>query len=224
MKEKKAELKLVEVHGESLNTTSLVMAEMCGVKHKATIQLIRRYENDLKEIGRVTFEMRSFDTKGGVQEQEIALLDDYAAILLMTHMRSNEKVALFKKNLVKEFKRIRNLLSEPGRKETIKEKKAAHAPMMYMLECVREELEKETQEKDYRNENLFCNRALNGKWEPIPDEKDLDVYDLRLLKAIRMHNTVLLSRYPGQKPERKEAMEQFVIEYKIKHPRLKLVE
>lgn len=222
MKAKKQDFKLVEVHGERLNTTSLVMAELCGVKHSATIKLVRKYEKDLKEIGFLRFEIRENRGTQGAQT-EIALLDDYAAILLMTHMRSNPKVAQFKKNLVYEFKRLRKLLSEPNRKEALQYKRDAHTPMMDMLKFTREGLDKLTETKDFSNENKFCNRALTGNWAAC-DESLLDVYDARLLEAIRKHNTLLISRYPVQKPERKKAMEQFVSDYRTKHPRFTLIE
>ena len=81
---------------------------------------------------------------------EFAYLDDYASILLLTHMRSIGVVTKFKKTLVQ-----------------------------------------------------------------------LDVYDTRLLAAIRNHDTLLLTRHLKQK-ERKQLLDDFVAQYRIKHPRLKL--
>jgi phage regulator Rha-like protein len=175
MNTKKTELKIVEVHGQKLTTTSLVIADNCNVKHKATIQLIKNHLDDLMEDGRVAFEMRSFGTKGGTQEQEIAVLDDYSARLLLTHMRSNKIVSKFKKELVKEFKRIRKLLNEPNRKQEIQLNAKRH----------------------YSNEAFFCNRALTNVWGSL-DEATLDIYDARQLSAIRNYNTLLMTRHLKQ--------------------------
>jgi phage regulator Rha-like protein len=219
------EIRLVEVHGQKLLTTSLAISEKCNVTHEATLKRVRKFLDDLNDVGRVRFQIRPFETKGGVQEQEIALLDDYAAMLLLTHMRSltrgNEVVSKFKLALVKEFKRMRRLLAEPGRKESIKVKCTAAKDMTDMLEFVRESLGKETAAYHYTNEHRFCNRALTGIWQSII-EADLDVYDTRLLSAIRKRNTLLMTRYPKMS-DRKKLLDDFVTAYRDKHPRLLLV-
>ncbi|MEI8573553.1 hypothetical protein U737_18955 [Methylomonas sp. LW13] len=55
-----AKLKLVEVHGQKLTTTTLIIAEQCKVKHESTIKLARKFKSDLEDVGRVGFEIRSF--------------------------------------------------------------------------------------------------------------------------------------------------------------------
>ncbi len=114
-----------------------------------------------------------------------------------------------------------NAMDESLRLFDIQEKRDAHLPMMEGLVFARKAVGKETTEKHFFNENLFCNRALNGKWEAL-NESDLDVYDLRLLKAIRSHNVVLM-QYNLKQSERQDALDQYVIAYRAKKPRLKLV-
>ena len=213
----KTELKLVEVHGQKLNTTSEIVAKSCGISHEAVIKLTRKYINDLKDVGEVRFEIRH-NPQGS--PTEIALLDDYAAMLLLTHMRSNDIVAAFKKALVKEFKRMRAILSEPGRKEALQFKRDEAGAMTELLQFVRETHDKGTNKNHYSNEHLFCNRALTGKWGPI-NEADLDVYDAKLLRAIRRHNQKLITRYLAQK-DRQQPMDDFVAEYRAKNPRTQL--
>lgn len=89
-------------NGEVL-TTSLIIAEGIANKHEAVIKLVRRYLDDLKEFGRVGFEIRPFETNGGQQEREIALLNEQQATLLLTYMRNTDIVRDFKKRLVKAF-------------------------------------------------------------------------------------------------------------------------
>ncbi|EJF96876.1 hypothetical protein MEI_01488 [Bartonella vinsonii subsp. arupensis Pm136co] len=84
-------------------TTSLKIAEGVGNKHKTVIQLVRQNIKDFEELGRVAFEMLPFETKGGIQKREIAILNESQATLLMTYMRNNETVRAFKKALVKAF-------------------------------------------------------------------------------------------------------------------------
>ena len=92
---------------KDLTTTSEIIAKNTDVEHKATIQLVRRHLQDLQEVGQVTFEMRA-----GYQNSviEYAILDDYAAMLLITHMRSIGVVKDFKRQLVIEFKRMREFI------------------------------------------------------------------------------------------------------------------
>ncbi|MEI7795177.1 MAG: KilA-N domain-containing protein [Methylococcaceae bacterium] len=113
------------------------------------------------------------------------------------------------------------LTSDQSRPFDIQEKRDAHSPMMDALIFAREAVGKETTEHHFSNENLFCNRALTSKWEAL-DESDLDVYDLRLLKAIRNHNMVLM-QYNLKQSERQNALDKYVTAYRAKKPRLKLV-
>lgn len=214
----KTNLTLVEVHGQKLTTTSLIIAERCQVKHESTIKLARKFKSDLEEVGLLRFEIRArLHGQHGGGDTEVAVMDDYAAMLLLTHMRSNEVVRKFKLELVREFKRMRQILSEPGRKAELIAKRNTGAEMTDMLKFVRESAGKQTAASHFITEHMFCNRALTGKWKAI-DESELDVYDARLLAEIRKHNMRLMTRHPKQ-ADRKKLMEVFVAEYRAKHPR-----
>lgn len=84
-------------------TTSLAIADGVGNQHKNVMELIRQNIGDFEEFGRVTFETRPFETNGGVQSKELAILNEPQATLLLTYMRNNEIVKRFKKQLVKAF-------------------------------------------------------------------------------------------------------------------------
>ena len=84
-------------------TDTITLAEGSGSEHKAVIQLVRNYLNDLEEFGRVTFEMAPFNTLGGEQKKEIAILNEHQATLLLTYMKNTERIRTFKKKLVKAF-------------------------------------------------------------------------------------------------------------------------
>lgn len=101
---------VIERAGE-LVTTSLAIAEGTRVEHKAVIQLVRKYLDDLEEFERVTFEMRPFETGGGVQSREIAFLNEPQSTLLLTYMRNSDIVRGFKKALVRAFFDLRDSAS-----------------------------------------------------------------------------------------------------------------
>ena len=109
---------VVERHGEPV-TTSLAIAEGTQVEHKAVIQLIRKYLQDLEEFGPLTFEMRVVDRKqGGGTQGEIAFLNEPQSTLLLTYMRNSDIVRAFKKALVHAFfalrDRVRAAHAAPG--------------------------------------------------------------------------------------------------------------
>lgn len=81
--------------------------------HKTVIRLVRDNKSDLSEFGRVRFENAPFDTSGGTQHREVALLNEQQATLLMTYMRNSEVVRKFKMRLVAHFYELRAQLQVP---------------------------------------------------------------------------------------------------------------
>jgi len=84
-------------------TTTLAIAEGADVEHASVIKLVRTYQTDLEEFGRVGFEIAPFDTAGGTQQREIAILNEQQTTLIFTYMRNTDVVRDFKKRLVKAF-------------------------------------------------------------------------------------------------------------------------
>lgn len=211
-------------HGKPF-TTSLVIAENCGIKHQSAIKLIRKYQSKFEQLGRVGFEIRPFETKGGIQKQEIALLNEDQATFLIAMFRNTDIVLEFKLTLVKEFRKVvtelQRIQSDPNRANAIEYKRDAAKFMTDALKFIRDTAGKKTEPRHYTNEHFFCNRALTGKWGKL-DESTLDAYDVKLLAAIRGHNANLIHHYPKQ-DDRKKLMDEFVTKYRAKHPHLKLL-
>lgn len=104
---------LVTLHQGEPVTSSDVIAEQTKVQHKNVLALVRQYEDDLEEFGRVAFKKAPFGTSGGTQERTFALLNEQQATLLLTCMRNNEVVLAFKKALVKAFFELRATVRQP---------------------------------------------------------------------------------------------------------------
>lgn len=96
-------MNLVTIKDGDAVTTTTVIAAGTENEHASVIALVRKYQADFEEFGRVRFEIEPFETPGGVQSREIALLDEPQATLLLTFMRNTEIVRAFKKKLVREF-------------------------------------------------------------------------------------------------------------------------
>jgi len=98
------------IDGELL-VSSIVIAESIEHEHKQLIRLIRDNIKDFQEFGRVGFENAPFETKGGIQKREIALLNENQSTLLITYLRNSELVKRFKINLVKAFAIMKDKLN-----------------------------------------------------------------------------------------------------------------
>ncbi|WP_334473755.1 Rha family transcriptional regulator [Arsenophonus sp. PmNCSU2021_1] len=126
-------MKLVEIRKFDLVTNSLAIAQGVRRDHDTIIKLIDRNREDLEEFGRVGFEIRPFQTNGGMQKQRVALLNEQQTTLLITYMRNNCEVRAFKKILVKEFFRMRVIELERKRKH----RESARLGYPHMMESVK---------------------------------------------------------------------------------------
>ncbi len=88
-------------------TTSDVIAEFAEINYRSVQRIIEKHESDLAEFGRVRFEITPFETKGGMQNKKIYMLNELQATLLITYLKNTEPVRKFKKALVKEFYAMR---------------------------------------------------------------------------------------------------------------------
>lgn len=100
---------LIIIEKEKAFTTSRIIAEHGDIEHRAMIQLIKNYTNDLNDIGLSAFEMRKFKTSGRTGEE--AILDEIQATFLITLMKNSKKVVTFKKNLTREFFKQRQIIN-----------------------------------------------------------------------------------------------------------------
>lgn len=153
-------MQLVEIKKFDLVTNSAAIAEGVKKDHKPVIQLIRKYKADLEEFGRVEFEMRPFQTDGGMQKQEVALLNEQQTTLLITYMRNSDIVRAFKKRLVSEFFRMRGALA--SKKLDRNTSRLEYKPMTDAIKHEREALGKTISPHYFSNEADLINRITLG--------------------------------------------------------------
>lgn len=111
MKDSQTKTKLVFVgERENIYTTSEVISEHSGNSRHAVQTLIEKYRPDFREFGRVSFEMRPLQTNGGVQTVKVYHLNEEQATLLMTYLKNTEQVRAFKKELVRQFYAMREII------------------------------------------------------------------------------------------------------------------
>ena len=90
-------------------TTSEVIAACAGVKHHAVQQMCARYQEDLEAFGIFAFEMRKIGGRG--RPETVYHLNEEQATLLITYLKNTPQVRAFKKELVRQFYRMREELT-----------------------------------------------------------------------------------------------------------------
>ncbi len=91
---------------------TVTIAEGVKVTHETIIKLVRKYESDFSAFGGVRFEIEPFETAGGTQKREIALLNEDQATLLFTYLKNTEVARTLKVRVVKAFRDCRDELAK----------------------------------------------------------------------------------------------------------------
>ncbi|MGD1827335.1 Antirepressor protein C-terminal domain-containing protein [Chromobacterium violaceum] len=107
-------MNLVTMINGAAVTSTLAIANGTETQHKNVMELVRNYQPDLEEFGGVAFETRPFETAGGIQKREVAILNEQQATLLLTYMRNSDIVRQFKKALVKAFWELAQKAASPA--------------------------------------------------------------------------------------------------------------
>ena len=93
-------------------TNSFVIAEGTGNQHKSVVAIIKKYQSDLSDFGRLEFsDFKSTNPKGG-RPTKVYHLNEEQATLLITYLDNNEVVRKFKKTLVHHFFEMRKFIVE----------------------------------------------------------------------------------------------------------------
>lgn len=96
-----------------LYTTSEIVAQKSQIQHHAVQQLISNHEPDFKEFGVIAFQMRKPKTGSqGGRPSLVYHLNEQQATLLMTYLKNTLPVRQFKKELVRQFFAMREILRE----------------------------------------------------------------------------------------------------------------
>jgi phage regulator Rha-like protein len=98
---------LVTIEKQELMTTSLIIAEGVNYEHRTVLKTIRENEKDISDLGIITLGVRK--SKRG-KPTEFYILNEGQVYFVMTLLQNNEYVKKFKKELVREFMRMRKAL------------------------------------------------------------------------------------------------------------------
>ena len=93
-------------------TTSEVIAEFSGLQHHTVTRLIRNHKDDFEEFGKIGFEIHASPESKTGQSTTTYRINEQQATLLMTYLKNTEQVRQFKKELVRQFYRMRSELNK----------------------------------------------------------------------------------------------------------------
>lgn len=101
---------LVEVRENDVFTNSKIIAEGTNNQHESVVAIIRKYENDIADFGRIDFSDLKSGKRG--QPERIYYLNEEQATFVITLLRNSKVVVKFKKELVRQFYAMRRFLVE----------------------------------------------------------------------------------------------------------------
>lgn len=195
---------LVQVQGQRAHTTSLIVAEGCGLQHKNVFALVRRYQDDFNELGILAFETRENRGTQGAPT-EYAVLNEDQATYLITLFRNSPIVRRFKLALVKAFRKaidqINRDFANPPRRDALNDKRKAGRSLTDALVEARQEAGKTTATVHFMSEAKLCNWVVTGQFAAI-NEQALSNAQLLLLAKVRDREAALLVAgldYPSRK-------------------------
>lgn len=100
---------LVKIVKDNIFTDSLVIAQGTGNQHKNVKELIQKYQKDIRDFG--TLSVLNGESTGG-RLSKVFQLNEEQATFVITLLRNSKQVVAFKKELVRQFYIMRQLLIE----------------------------------------------------------------------------------------------------------------
>lgn len=101
---------MVELRENDVFTNSKVIAEGTNNQHESVVAIIRKYESDISDFGRIDFSDLKSGKRG--QPERIYYLNEEQATFIITLLRNSKVVVKFKKELVRQFYAMRKFLVE----------------------------------------------------------------------------------------------------------------
>ena len=151
-------------------TTSEVIAECAGVKRDTVQKLIQRHEKDLREFGKVGFEIRPLSGSKTGQTVKAYHLNEQQATLLLTFLRNTPVVIEFKKELVRQFFAMRKELMNI--KAIKAERKPLRTSMTDAIKALPDSLHKQFKYSQYTD--LAYTAALGRTARQLRKERGAD--------------------------------------------------
>ena len=107
------ELIRIENVENELRVDSRLISEKLGVSHKATIQMIGKYQGKLEKYGKVPFQMLPLENSATYQKEKVCFLNEQQSTFLVTLSKNSEKAVELKQELNDGFHYYKNQVEKP---------------------------------------------------------------------------------------------------------------
>ena len=202
-----AELKLVEVHGEKLTTTSLLVAE----KFKKTHFFVTRKIENLKcsvEFRLANFTSRDYIDSRGKSQKLYEITEEGFMFIAMSFtgkeaIEWQEKFIGSFQAMRKELDRINKQKTDPAWKLTRDETKVGFRWMNDNLKEMRESKGKQTASVHYMSEAKLINGVLTGNFSRV-NRDSLSATDLQNIAELQRFNAKLIAQDIEYKTRKQE--------------------
>jgi len=205
---------LVQVHHETMWTTSVLIADRFGKRHANVLRAIEEMTCS-DQFRQLNFELADYVDEQGKPRKSYYVSRDGFSFLAMGF--TGKEVSIWKERFISAFGRMeRDLLriakqkTDPSRQLAIKEKRVAATLLTDCLVDSRADQGKETKDHHFRNEHALCNWVLTGSFDAL-DESVLTKLDAKRLSDIRRRDAVLLLKGLGYSNRKNQLRSEFPI-------------
>lgn len=183
---------LVEVRENDVFTNSKVIAEGTNNQHESVVAIIRKYEKDISDFGKIDFSDLKSGKRG--QPERVYYLNEEQATFVITLLRNSKVVVKFKKELVRQFYAMRKFLIEKQSKlwtETRianKENRLKETDVIKLLEDYAKEQGSKNSDKLYMVYTKLAKSVVGGKRDSVSvsELNNLTLIENIILQTIRI--------------------------------------
>lgn len=183
---------LVELKGNDVFTNSKVIAEGTGNQHESVVAIIRKYEKDICEFGKLEYSDLKSGKRG--QPEKIYYLNEEQATFVITLLRNSKTVVKFKKELVRQFYAMRKFLLDKQSKQwndtrlANKENRLKETDVIKMLVDYAKEQGSTHSDKLYLTYTKLAKSIIGGNRDTVSvtDLNNLTLVESIILQTIRI--------------------------------------
>lgn len=183
---------LVELKRNDVFTNSKVIAEGTENQHESVVAIIRKYEKDICEFGKLEYSDLKSGKRG--QPEKIYYLNEEQATFVITLLRNSKTVVKFKKELVRQFYAMRKFLLDKQSKQwndtrlANKENRLKETDVIKMLVDYAKEQGSTHSDKLYLTYTKLAKSIIGGNRDTVSvtDLNNLTLVESIILQTIRI--------------------------------------
>ena len=183
---------LVELKRNDVFTNSKVVAEGTENQHESVVAIIRKYEKDICEFGKLEYSDLKSGKRG--QPEKIYYLNEEQATFVITLLRNSKTVVKFKKELVRQFYAMRKFLLDKQSKQwndtrlANKENRLKETDVIKMLVDYAKEQGSTHSDKLYLTYTKLAKSIIGGNRDTVSvtDLNNLTLVESIILQTIRI--------------------------------------